>query len=1094
MASSDEEGEILPDSVTNYHFINSDNSLISFSDLPLHFTNHDVIGDETLVASLLGSTDGGLQSVYKEVIGWKFELSFAIPEFYVLSKARKWIKLEKPRKSYENIVKSVLIVVRFLHSAKRNAEASRNDLLNDLIKTLSWYDVVEPLETHLKSHLLIIQSAVTRDKDLAKSKYIAVFLNEIENPGRSENFLETKVSNKSELVVSDEDMAIDDDFDDEAEAEGLFDSVCAFCDNGGEVLPCEGKCIRSFHPTIESGVDTLCESLGFESAAQYEAITTFLCDNCKHQRHQCFVCGKLGSSDKSSATEVFPCVSATCGHFYHPECVSKLLYPSDETQAKKLITEITAGESFTCPIHKCHRCSEGEDKDVHELQFAVCRRCPKSYHRKCLPRKIAFEASADKTIQQRAWDDLLPNRILMYCMKHEIIPNIWTPKRDHLLFPSVVRKRNPDGSRKEMMSERRSKALGNFKEIDTIKMPKLIETSYKPVTNGNNTLKIGKSSTIHEKKSSFDVQRSNSCTFKQPSNLVQSKSSYKDLQRERPFVPKPVKKVALSSPLKLDENMKTRMLKLFKDSASAFDLEEFIKEKKRRCSGEIYTPQIGLDKAITIGKVEASVKAAQAALKILEDGGSVNDAKAVCEPNVLTQLLRWKNKLQVYLAPFLIGARYTSFGRHFTKVDKLKEIVDRLHWYVKDGDMIVDFCCGSNDFSCFMKEKLDNTGKRCEFKNYDLITPKNTFSFERTDWFDVPLDALPDGSRLIMGLNPPFGVQAYLANKFIDHALKFKPKLLILIVPKETRRLDRKSSPYDLIWEEQDMLSGKSFYLPGSVDDKDQPLDDWNVNPPPLSLWSRPDWTTKHIAVAERFGHVKPRKSKPLEPAEIVVSNHLIEENEDCYSNLSNIITDSKYQDISTILDDVPYVVDMDLSSPVKSSNSRSEPTTFNPPLVQPSHREENPVVSSVNSGPRSSTLNPMFIQSNPQFIKPRHFEDPIIQPTPPFIQPSHHEHPLGYGPPHYANTSVQDGSAIDFSYSPSGQNAYPIHPGGAGYYGPGDYTITSTYLPYDNYGYPTYPTNTFIGTPGPTNFHQPDFTSEPNIWPPGTAPPDYGV
>ncbi|KAI3828076.1 hypothetical protein L1987_02173 [Smallanthus sonchifolius] len=40
---------------------------------------------------------------------------------------------------------------------------------------------------------------------------------------------------------------------------------------------------------------------------------------------------------------------------------------------------------------------------------------------------------------------------------------------------------------------------------------------------------------------------------------------------------------------------------------------------------------------------------------------------------------------------------------------------------------IVDFCCGSNDFSCFMKEKLDSMGKRCKFKNYDLITPKVVF-------------------------------------------------------------------------------------------------------------------------------------------------------------------------------------------------------------------------------------------------------------------------------------------------------------------------------------------------------------------------------
>ena len=42
---------------------------------------------------------------------------------------------------------------------------------------------------------------------------------------------------------------------------------------------------------------------------------------------------------------------------------------------------------------------------------------------------------------------------------------------------------------------------------------------------------------------------------------------------------------------------------------------------------------------------------------------------------------------------------------------------------------IVDFCCGSNDFSCLMKEKLDKVGKSCSFKNYDLIQAKVNLQF-----------------------------------------------------------------------------------------------------------------------------------------------------------------------------------------------------------------------------------------------------------------------------------------------------------------------------------------------------------------------------
>lgn len=114
---------------------------------------------------------------------------------------------------------------------------------------------------------------------------------------------------------------------------------------------------------------------------------------------------------------------------------------------------------------------------------------------------------------------------------------------------------------------------------------------------------------------------------------------------------------------------------------------------------------------------------------------------------------------------------------------------------------------------------------------------------------------LPHGSKLIMGLNPPFGLKAMLANKFIDKALTFKPKLIILIVPKEAERLDQKRQPYDLVWEDNQILFGKSFYLPGSLDVSDKQMDQWNASAPPLYLWSHSDWTEKHKKIAEGHGH-----------------------------------------------------------------------------------------------------------------------------------------------------------------------------------------------------------------------------------------------
>lgn len=78
-------------------------------------------------------------------------------------------------------------------------------------------------------------------------------------------------------------------------------------------------------------------------------------------------------------------------------------------------------------------------------------------------------------------------------------------------------------------------------------------------------------------------------------------------------------------------------------------------------------------------------------------------------------------------------------------------------------------------------------------------------------------------------MNPPFGHKASLANAFIKKALEFKPKILILIVPSETKRYIANTvsfsdkhfitlgsstfrvdliADYELIWEDRNLLSG----------------------------------------------------------------------------------------------------------------------------------------------------------------------------------------------------------------------------------------------------------------------------------------------
>lgn len=217
------------------------------------------------------------------------------------------------------------------------------------------------------------------------------------------------------------------------------DCVCAICDNGGTVTCCGGVCKRSFH-LDESEGSTCRLALGLtkdEAKTILDSDEDFVCKNCEYRQHQCFACGFLGSSDLSSwETEVFQCKHDDCGRFYHPKCVANLLYPDAEEEAALFEQEVAARLEFACPMHECCVCREGENKEVEDLQFAVCRRCPTTYHRKCLPEEIRFRTKKGPNgAMRRAWDDVLPDRILIYCMKHDIVRKLKTAPRDHIVFP-----------------------------------------------------------------------------------------------------------------------------------------------------------------------------------------------------------------------------------------------------------------------------------------------------------------------------------------------------------------------------------------------------------------------------------------------------------------------------------------------------------------------------------------------------------------------------------------------------------------------------------------------------------------------------------
>lgn len=86
--------------------------------------------------------------------------------------------------------------------------------------------------------------------------------------------------------------------------------------------------------------------------------------------------------------QVFVCNVACCGKFYHPKCIASKLAVAPSERGT-LAENIQAGkESFTCTLHTCKACGEGENREVIDLNLVKCRRCPIAWHKKCLPRYV----------------------------------------------------------------------------------------------------------------------------------------------------------------------------------------------------------------------------------------------------------------------------------------------------------------------------------------------------------------------------------------------------------------------------------------------------------------------------------------------------------------------------------------------------------------------------------------------------------------------------------------------------------------------------------------------------------------------------------
>lgn len=136
MASSDDEGDVAPSNVSDYKFTTgAQDESISFAKLPVDWSEGDTHDGNQVQIYLSGKTDNGLRKIYVQVTAWKFDLPKEKPEISVLTAQGNWIKLLKPWKPYNDVIRTVLVTLHGLHFAKWNPQQSQKAFWDYLNKT-----------------------------------------------------------------------------------------------------------------------------------------------------------------------------------------------------------------------------------------------------------------------------------------------------------------------------------------------------------------------------------------------------------------------------------------------------------------------------------------------------------------------------------------------------------------------------------------------------------------------------------------------------------------------------------------------------------------------------------------------------------------------------------------------------------------------------------------------------------------------------------------------------------------------------------------------------------------------------------------------
>ena len=219
--------------------------------------------------------------------------------------------------------------------------------------------------------------------------------------------------------------------------------LCATCDDGGELVMCEGPCNRSFHT----------ECIGLKDIPS----RAWFCPHCRLRWQPCAHCGREGKAFGENQ-EVYKCAEHSCGCYYHKECTRNCIDGSGPGTIKE--------GKWWCPRHFCNRCGGFE---TERQKLVLCLLCLRTEHIECVDRSaLSQEDKAQRP--RRLWlpepiDDVghvEVNEAVMYCASHEMHNCSSKKKREPLWLPKELTNQGKPGHRKYVVIFLRGRVVNSL--------------------------------------------------------------------------------------------------------------------------------------------------------------------------------------------------------------------------------------------------------------------------------------------------------------------------------------------------------------------------------------------------------------------------------------------------------------------------------------------------------------------------------------------------------------------------------------------------------------------------------------------------------